>query len=212
MYLTNLYKGIKVNQQSIMWIALLFIAIITLPLLIQKLYSHEGMSGRNNADADADADADAVDDSTGEEDELNALSAQMDERAGKIEAQQQATDIQESINRNQKKKTIIGSVKTETSNVEGQISSLNPKLVNIKSKFSELEPLITKQTELETTITTSETQSDIDAAEVAKIENNSTITSKVQSVKGDINTLKGDINAILSKIDNMDTQLLELEL
>ena len=96
--------------------------------------------------------------------------------------------------------------------MEGQISSLNPKLVNIKSKFSELEPLITKQTELETTITTSETQSDIDAAEVAKIENNSTITSKVQSVKGDINTLKGDINAILSKIDNMDTQLLELEL
>jgi len=212
MYLTNLYKGIKVNQQSIMWIALLFIAIITLPLLIQKLYSHEGMSGRNNADADADADADAVDDSTGEEDELNALSAQMDERAGKIEAQQQATDIQESINRNQKKKTIIGSVKTETSNVEGQISSLNPKLENIKSKFSELEPLMTKQTELETTITTSETQADIDAAEVAKIENNSTITSKVQSVKGDINTLKGDINAILSKIDNMDTQLLELEL
>ena len=210
MYLTNLYKGIKVNQQSIMWIALLFIAIITLPLLIQKLYSHEGMSGRN--DADDGADADAADDSTGEEDELNALSAQMDERAGKIEAQQQATDIQESINRNQKKKTIIGSVKTETSNVEGQISSLNPKLVNIKSKFSELEPLITKQTELETTITTSETQSDIDAAEVAKIENNSTITSKVQSVKGDINTLKGDINAILSKIDNMDTQLLELEL
>ena len=210
MYLTNLYKGIKVNQQSIMWIALLFIAIITLPLLIQKLYRHEGMSGRN--DADADADADAADDSTGEEDELNALSVQMDERAGKIEAQQQATDIQESINRNQKKKTIIGSVKTETSNVEGQISSLNPKLVNIKSKFSELEPLITKQTELETTITTSETQSDIDAAEVAKIENNSTITSKVQSVKGDINTLKGDINAILSKIDNMDTQLLELEL
>jgi len=208
MYLTNLYKGIKVKQQSIMWIALLFIAIITLPLLIQKLYRHEGMSGRN----DADADADAADDSTGEEDELNALSAQMDERAGKIEAQQQATDIQESINRNQKKKTIIGSVKTETSNVEGQISSLNPKLVNIKSKFSELEPLITKQTELETTITTSETQSDIDAAEVAKIENNSTITSKVQSVKGDINTLKGDINAILSKIDNMDTQLLELEL
>jgi len=210
MYLTNLYKGIKVNQQSIMWIALLFIAIITLPLLIQKLYRHEGMSGRN--DADADADADAADDSTGEEDELNALSVQMDERAGKIEAQQQATDIQESINRNQKKKTIIGSVKTETSNVEGQISSLNPKLVNIKSKFSEIEPLITKQTELETTITTSETQADIDAAEVAKIENNSTITSKVQSVKGDINTLKGDINAILSKIDNMDTQLLELEL
>ena len=206
MYLTNLYKGIKVNQQSIMWIALLFIAIITLPLLIQKLYSHEGMSGRN------DADADAADDSTGEEDELNALSVQMDERAGKIEAQQQATDIQESIVRNQKKKTIIDSVKTETSNMEGQISSLNPKLVNIKSKFSEIEPLITKQTELETTITTSETQADIDAAEVAKIENNSTITSKVQSVKGDINTLKGDINAILSKIDNMDTQLLELEL
>ena len=98
MYLTNLYKGIKFNQQSIMWIALLFIAIITLPLLIQKLYSHEGMSGRN------DADADAADDSTGEEDELNALSAQMDERAGKIEAQQQTTDIQASINRNQKKK------------------------------------------------------------------------------------------------------------
>ena len=204
MYLTNLYKGIKVNQQSIMWIALLFIAIITLPLLIQKLYRYEGMSGRN--------DADAADDSTGEEDELNALSVQMDERAGKIEAQQQATDIQESIVRNQKKKTIIDSVKTETSNMEGQISSLNPKLVNIKSKFSEIEPLITKQTELETTITTSETQADIDAAEVAKIENNSTITSKVQSVKGDINTLKGDINAILSKIDNMDTQLLELEL
>ena len=96
--------------------------------------------------------------------------------------------------------------------MEGQINSLNPKIVNLKSKFSELEPLMTKQTELETTITTSETQADIDAAEVAKIENNSTITSKVQSVKGDINTLKGDINAILSKIDNMDTQLLELEL
>ena len=209
MYLTNLYKGIKFNQKSIMWIALLFIVIITIPLLMQKLYVHEGMSG---GDGDGDGDGSGSGSANELAIEMDALAVQMEERATKIEAQQQTTDIQYSINRNQQKKTIIDSIKSETSNVEGQINSLNPKLINIKSKFIELEPLITRQTDLETTITTSEEQPDIDAAEATKIENSASITSKIQSVKGDINTLKGEINAILTKIDNMDTQLIDLEL
>ncbi len=203
MDLTNLYKGIKFNQKSIMWIALLFIVIITIPLLMQKLYVHEGMSG---GDEDGSINIDA------EISKLDALTTQMDEEADKIETQQQVSDIQDSINRNQQKKIIIDTIKSETSNVEGQINSLKPKLINIKNKFTEIEPLITRQTELETTITTSEEQTDIDTAETTKIENSSSITSKVQSVKGDINTFKSEINAILSKIDNMDNQIIELEI
>ena len=201
MDLTNLYKGIKFNQKSIMWIALLFIVIITIPLLMQKLYVHEGMSG---GDEDDSINIDA------EISKLYALTTQMDEEADKIETQQQVADIQDSINRNQQKKIIIDTIKSETSNVEGQINSLKPKLINIKNKFTEIEPLITRQTELETTITTSEEQTDIDTAETTKIENSSSIASKIQSVKGDINTFKSDINAILSKIDNMDNQIIEL--
>ena len=59
MELTNLYKGIKFNQKSIMWIALLFIVIITIPLLMQKIYIHEGMSG---GDGDGDEDGDENED------------------------------------------------------------------------------------------------------------------------------------------------------
>ena len=202
MDLTNLYKGIKFNQKSIMWIALLFIVIITIPLLMQKLYVHEGIDGDEDGSINIDAEIS----------KLDALTTQMDEEADKIETQQQVADIQESINRNQQKKTIIDTIKSETSNVEGQINSLKPKLINIKNKFTELEPLITRQTELETTITTSEEQPDIDAAETTKIENKSSITSKIQSVKGDVNTFKSEINAILSKIDNMDNQIIELEI
>ena len=202
MDLTNLYKGIKFNQKSIMWIALLFIVIITIPLLMQKLYVHEGMSG---GDEDGSINIDA------EISKLDALTTQMDEEASKIEAEQGVADIQDSINRNQQKKTIIDTIKSETSNVEGQINSLKPKLINIKNKFTELEPLLTRQTELETTITISDQQTDIDAAETTKIENSSSITSKVQSVKGDINTFKSEINAILSKIDNMDNQIIDLQ-
>ena len=209
MDLTNLYKGIKFNQKSIMWIALLFIVIITIPLLMQKLYIHEGMSGGDGDDSIWEEADDIGSDALVAE--LSDLTSKMDKRAAELGAQQQTSDIQNSINRNQQKKTIIDSIKSETSNIEGQINSLNPKLVNIKTKFTEVEPLLTRQTELETTITTSKEQTDIDAAEATKIENSSSITSKVQSVKGDVNTLKGEIKAILSKIDNIDNQIIELQ-
>ena len=207
MNLTSLYKSIKISKKSVMWITLFLIAIITIPLLTKNFIFfplREGNEGGDEGDDDSPPESSP--------DPTAVLSDAMEEEAAEIEAQQAAATLQTSMAENQKKNTVIQTAKTGVTTVEGDISSFNSKLVNIKTKINELEPLVQKQTELETTITTSEIESDITAAEAEKIINTGNMSTKLQSVQGDVATFKGELNAVLAKMENLDNQLIELSI
>ena len=207
MNLTSLYKSIKISKKSVMWITLFLIAIITIPLLTKNFIFFPLREGNEGGDEGGD---DSPPESS--PDPTAVLSDAMEEEAAEIEAQQAAATLQTSMAENQKKNTVIQTAKTGVTTVEGDISSFNSKLVNIKTKINELEPLVQKQTELETTITTSEIESDITAAEAEKIINTGNMSTKLQSVQGDVATFKGELNAVLAKMENLDNQLIELSI
>lgn len=207
MNLTSLYKSIKISKKSVMWITLFLIAIITIPLLTKNFIFFPLREGNEGGDEGGD---DSPPESS--PDPTAVLSDAMEEEAAEIEAQQAAATLQTSMAENQKKNTVIQTAKTGVTTVEGDISSFNSKLLNIKTKIDELEPLVQKQTELETTITTSEIESDITAAEAEKIINTGNMSTKLQSVQGDVATFKGELNAVLAKMENLDNQLIELSI
>ena len=197
MNLTSLYKSIKISQKSIMWIVLLLVAIITIPLLTRGFNFFNLKEG---VDGSPDDYIDMFD----------SLAEDMDEEVARIEASQQTANLQTSIAENQSKLVVIENTKTGIATIEGDISSFNTKLLNIKTKITEIEPLVTLQTQLETTITTSEIESDITASEAEKIANTSTMSTKLTSIQGDIATFKSDVDSVLTKIETIDTQLIEL--
>ena len=207
MNLTSLYKSIKISKKSVMWITLFLIAIITIPLLTKNFIFFPLREGNEGGDEGGD---DSPPESS--PDPTAVLSDAMEEEAAEIEAQQAAATLQTSMAENQKKNTVIQTAKTGVTTVEGDISSFNSKLLNIKTKIDELEPLVQKQTELETTITTSEIESDITAAEAEKIINTGNMSTKLQSVQGDVATFKGELNAVLARMENLDNQLIELSI
>ena len=208
MNLTSLYKSIKISQKSIMWIVLLLVAIITIPLLTRGF---NFFSLKEGVDGSVSTNDSSPDSSPNDSIDLFvSLAEDMDEEAARIEASQQTANLQTSIAENQSILVVIENTKTGIATIEGDISSFNTKLLNIKTKITEIEPLVTLQTQLETTITISEIESDITASEAEKIANTSTMSTKLKSIQGDIATFKSDVDSVLTKIETIDTQLIEL--